>query len=131
MFPNYICEACQVRAHKDRELVQGSPDVATLMMERQRMLDTMHMWAEGTVQNYSGYFRQLQEFQTVHEVCTLKPRALLKPSTTPAIPVMWAQLLYSARGHKKDPEKAIKHNTARHIRSTASLYYSWDLQVAY
>ena len=131
MFPNYICEACQVRAHKDRELVQGSTDVVTLMTERQRMLDTMHMWAEGTVQGYTSHFRQLKEFQLTHEVSTLKPRALLKPPTSPAIPVMWTQLLYSARGHKRDPDKAIKYNTARHIRSTASLYYSWDLQVAF
>ena len=34
LFPNYICESCQVRAHKDRELVQGSMDVVTLMMEQ-------------------------------------------------------------------------------------------------
>ena len=44
---------------------------------------------------------------------------------------MWAQLLYSAQGHQKDPDKAIKHNTARAMRSTAALYYSWDLQVAF
>ena len=130
LFPNFICEACQVRAQTDRELVRGSPDIALLMLERQRQLDTMHKWAQGTLGNYSGMFRRLDSFQQFFQVKALKPTPLLGPPTTPAIPTMWAQLLYSVQPGKT-AGSTITYNTSRALRSASSLYYSWDLQVAY
>jgi len=54
LFPNFICEACQVRVILDRELGRSGEDMLLLMLERMRQLDAMHKWAEGTVQKYGG-----------------------------------------------------------------------------
>ena len=135
LFPNYICEACQVRAHLQRELISGSSDIALLLLERQRMLDTMCKWAEGTLGNYSGHYRRLKEFQEVFGVKTLWPTALLAPPRTPAIPTMWTQLLYSVQPSQRPKPgqegSTITYNTSRQVRSASGLYYAWDYHMAY
>ena len=130
LFPNFICEACQVRSHLGRELVYQDSDVILLMLERQRQLDTMHKWAEGTIGQYNGHYRRLKVFQDTFGVATLCPTPLMGPPTSPAIPIMWCQLWYSIQISQKTGHP-ITYNTSRQIRSAAGLYYSWDTQQAY
>ena len=136
LFPNFICEACQVRAHLGRELVDASPDLGLLMLERQRTLDVMHYWAESTVGTYSGHYRKLRDFHQVFGVSPLKPTPLLAPPTSPSIPVMWTQLLYSVQPSKsrsalQEPGAPVTFNTSRSVRSAAALFYAWDHQQSY
>jgi len=103
MFPNYICEACQVRAVLDREIQARAEDIWLLQFERMRQIDTVNEWSTNTLSKYGGRLNNFAEFDRLFGVRTLFPTALRKPPTMPAIPIIWAQLRYSLRpGQKKD-----------------------------
>jgi len=54
----------------------------------------------------------------------------VRPSSSTAIPLTWAQLHYSlSPGKEKDSTNAF--GTTRKLRSAASFYYLWDMQIAY
>jgi len=130
LFPNYICEACQVRAHLGRELQRRHKDYKLLMLERMRQLDTVSEWAEETISKYGGKVLRFMEFEKEYGVATLIPSALVRPPTTPAIPIIWAQLNASLRPGK-EKGSTITYGTTRSMRSAAAFFYSWDLQQAY
>ena len=125
MFPNYTCEACQVRAILGRELRHTSSDGVLLMLERMRMLDSMHRLAEGSQETYKYRLRRVRRFEGMYGVEILTPTKLSKPPVTKAIPLMWTQLEYTLQPGKK-PETRIKFSSARGLRSACSSYYQWD-----
>ena len=130
MFPNYICEACQVRAVLDREIQARAEDLWLLQFERMRQIDTVNEWSTNTLSKYGGRLNNFAEFDRLFGVRTLFPTALRKPPTTPAIPIIWAQLRYSLRpGQKKD--STVTFGTTRAMRTAAGFYYSWDMQQAF
>jgi len=55
--PNFICEACTVRAMLGRELIKGSRDTALLMLERMRIIDQACSWDVKTLLGYQGGLR--------------------------------------------------------------------------
>jgi hypothetical protein len=101
LFPNFTCEACQVRAVLDRELRTTAEDIHLLRLERMRMLDTMNRLAEGSMRTYKYPLRRVQTFETRFGVRILRPTLMAKPSTSPCIPLMWAQLDHTLRPGKE------------------------------
>ena len=125
MFPNYVCEFCQVRASTGRDLQYRKADLGLMMLERMRTLDTMHMWSAGTLKQYSGMYRRIRRFELKHGVQILRPSVLKTPPMSPAIPMAWAQLDYSTQPGKHDKD-GTTYGTSRQLRSAASLFYTWD-----
>jgi hypothetical protein len=133
--PNFICEACTVRAVLDRELQDHSRDHALLMLERIRLIDMCHNWSSGTHTQYQGKLRILRDFETAFGVRVLQATGLDRPPSPPAIPIMWAQQRYALRpGKVRGTETAptsVTFATVRGLRSAANQFFAWDLQVAY
>ena len=130
LFPNYICEACQVRAHLNREIQLKLTDYKLLMLERMRQLDTVSEWAEETVSKCGGKVKRFLEFEQEFGIGTLIATQLERPPSTPAMPIIWDQLNASLRAGK-DPGSTITYGTTRSMRSAAGFYYGWDLQQAF
>ena len=129
-FPNFICEACRVRSHLNRELIWDHQDITLLKLERMRHLDMMHHWAKRTLEKYKGHYGHMRTFEEDFEVPLLDPTPLIAPPKSRAIPMSWHQLHYSTRPGKK-PGDTVTFGTSRAARSAGSFYYEWDLQVAY
>jgi hypothetical protein len=129
MFPNFVCEACQVRATLDRELRITVEDVHLLRLERMRLLDTMNRLSEGSMRTYKYPIRRLQTFETRFGVSILKPTEILTPSTSSCIPLMWAQLDHTLQPGKLEGS-TLKFSSSRADRSAASAYYQWDLAMS-
>ena len=132
--PNFICEACTVRAQLDRELQCTSPDIGLLALERARLIDMSHHWADTTLTQYHSKLNILRKFEQYFGVSPLQPTILERPPTGPAISIMWAQQHYTLRpGRGKSQlsnEGFVSFSTARGLRSAAAHYLAWDLQVS-
>ena len=132
--PNFICEACTVRAMLSRELVQDSKDRALLMLERMRMIDQACAWDIKTLGAYQSHLRRIRQFETDFGVTGLKSLTLLKPPTSEAIALMWIQQHYALQTPRKTHATTgdrVTYGSARTIRSAASQYYTWDMQIAH
>jgi hypothetical protein len=129
MFPNFICEACQVRAILQRELRFTAPDVHLLRLERMRILDTMNRLAEGSHRAYKYSIRRLQRFELQYEVRILRPTPLLAPSRSSCVPLMWAQLNHTLQPGKEAGSR-VALSSARQSRSAVASYYTWDLAMS-
>jgi hypothetical protein len=129
LFPNFICEACQVRATLDRELRRTAEDIHLLRLERMRLLDTMNRLSEGSMRTYKYPIRRLQLFEAQFGVTILSPTAISAPSTSNCIPLMWAQLDHTLHPGKEEGS-TIKFSSSRADRSAASAYYQWDLAMS-
>jgi hypothetical protein len=111
-----------------RELGDTEDDTELLLLERMRVIDTLSWWQKSTMDKYRTYLQFLARFEQRYRVEILRATPIRKPPNSPGIPLMWAQLLYSLRTHNG---QRIKFNTVRMLRSAASLYYTWDLRMAY
>jgi hypothetical protein len=129
MFPNFICEACQVRATLQRELRYNVRDIHLLRLERMRLLDTMNRLAEGSHRTYAFPLRRIQQFERTFDVRILQPTPLVSPSRSSCIPLMWAQLDHTLRPGKAEGSR-IKFSSSRQTRSAVSAYYAWDLAMS-
>jgi hypothetical protein len=69
-----------------------------------------------------------QAYTKKHPSCVLSPTYLTRPPYSAGIALIWAQQLYSLRLYKGE---RIKFNTIRMLRSAASLYYTWDMQIMF
>ena len=131
--PNFICEACTVRAVLGRELRNTAEDRALLMLERIRIIDQACAWDPKTLMSYQSHLRRIRRFETKYEVTSLVATPLTRPPTTPAIPLMWTQQQYALETPRKTHAttgERIQYNTSRSLRSAASQYNTWDLQLA-
>lgn len=129
LFPNFTCEACQVRAVLDRELRTNAEDIHLLRLERMRMLDIMNRLAEGSMRTYKYPLRRIQTFEGRFGVHILRPTPMAKPSTSPCIPLMWAQLDHTLQPGKQ-AGSTVKFSSARGVRSAVSTYYQFDLAMS-
>lgn len=132
--PNFICEACTVRAVLGRELHYGPADKALLALERMRMTDVVNRWAPDTRTNRAHLYSRLQRFERHFGVSILRPTPLEAPPATPAIPLMWAQQQYALenpRSRHTNSADRVKFSTARQLRSAAAAYYYYDFQAAF
>lgn len=132
--PNFICELCTVRAHLGRELRNTGQDTSLLMLERMRMIDQASAWDPATLQGYQLHLKRLRRFEQKHGVSALPSTPLTSPPVSPAIPIMWAQQQYTLetprRSHPTSGDR-ISYGTARALRSAASAFFTYDLQVSY
>jgi hypothetical protein len=133
ILPNFVCEACTVRAHLKRELLWTQTDYEVLALERARLIDSAHAWSTGTYKKYQTYLRHLQAFERSHGVRALVPTTLERPSDDPSLAIMWGQEAYALRpgGSRSAPGDQVTFTTARGVRSAASQYYGWDLQLSH
>lgn len=130
-WPNFICEACTVRAMVDRELT-GPSDWKLLCFERMRILDMVHYWAMGTHSKYQGKLNAIAQFEHDFDLDRriLRPSPLLRPPTGSDIGLMWMMESYSLcttplRG--TDELQLLSNATVRQLRSATSQYLAGDL----
>jgi hypothetical protein len=130
--PHYVCELCVVRAHLNRELYRTGPDVSLILVERVRQIDFMSGWSTNTLKKYGPLLRYLNRFRLQFGVEVLKPTPLRRPPTSPAIPLCWAELVYSLRSSKgRDGDMhRIKYSTVRQIRSATAWYHTLDMAMS-
>jgi len=132
--PNFICEACTVRAVLGRELTKSSRDRVLLMLERMRIIDQACAWDPKTLAGYQSHLRRIRRFELDYGVTSLVPTTLIRPANTPAIPLMWTQQQYALETPRKTHAttgERVMYNTSRNLRCAASQFYTWDLQVAH
>jgi hypothetical protein len=137
MIPAFICECCTVRAVLKRELKTHHRDMLLLMLERMRIVDMAHNWAQGTVTTYRSKIKLIRRFESIFGCSILQTPTLTRPPANTAIPLMWAQQHYSlqpkswTRSTKiLDPdENRVSFNTLRGMRSAASLYGTWHSMI--
>jgi hypothetical protein len=113
----------------DRELRLTPEDIHLLRLERMRTLDIMNRLAEGSMRTYKYPLRRVQAFETRFGVCILRPSPMTKPSTSPCIPLMWAQLDHTLQPGST-PGSTVKYSSARQVRSAVSTYYQFDLAMS-
>ena len=129
-WPCFVCELCTVRSVLQREL--GHPgDLWLLQLERVRLLDSLHNWAESTTRTYQSKLKQLHLFERAHPgLQILTPSDFGHPSRGAEIGLMWA-ILHASVQPLKFRGRSSKHTpvfgTIRAIRSAASQYLGWDL----
>jgi hypothetical protein len=132
-WPQFICEACTVRAVQNRELV-GPYDIKLMMLERMRILDMVSYWSKGTHSSYQGKLRVIRDFEDSFGVSILRPTPLLSPPKGPEIALMWCQEAYSLRPSSKRFDRDVALNlaftTVRQLRAAASQYLAWDMLVS-
>jgi len=134
IMPNFICEACTVRAMLGRELVRDPKDTALLMLERMRMIDQACAWDPKTLSGYQSQLRRIRQFEADYGIVGLTTTKLDKPPTSPAISLMWIQQHYALQTPRKTHATTgdrVSYGSARTIRSAASQFYTWDLQIAH
>lgn len=103
------------------------------MVERVRQLDYMGGWTFSTLSKYGPYLRHLRRFSVQYGVNVLQVPPLLRPPVTPAIPLAWAEELYSLRTTQgKDRQyHRVSYNTVRQLRSAAAWYHTQALNMCY
>jgi hypothetical protein len=131
--PHYVCGLCSVRAHVDRELFVRGCDLALLMVERVRQVDYMGGWSLTTLKKYGPYLWYLRRFEARFDVQVLDAQPLVRPPTSPAYTLNWAEQLYALRTTRgRDGEfNRIRFATVRQIRSAASWYYTQAMSMRY
>jgi hypothetical protein len=131
--PHYVCELCQVRAIRDKELEWSGQMVVLLMLERIRQIDVLNAWTANTFKKYGPYLRWMTKFGQYYGVDPLKVAPLRKPPDSGAIPLVWAELLYSLRTSvgRDGERRRILYNTVRGLRSAAAWYHSMHISYAY
>ena len=132
IWPNFVCEACTVRAVLKREL-HGRFDNYLMCLERMRILDMAHRWSKGTYRQYQPKLRFLLDFGTRFGAPILAPQTLLAPPCDPSVPLAWALQEYSLQEPKapnSDEQTGLKFQTLRALRSAASQFQAWDFMLA-
>jgi hypothetical protein len=133
-WPNFVCELCTVRACLDREL-HGRFDWHLLCYERMRMIDTANRWTLGTHKQYQGKMRIIRAFEGDYGVQIAKATPLLRPPSTTAIPMMWAELRYSLQSTNRkltgEEDPRIVFGSLRQLRSAKSQHDTIDMLMAY
>lgn len=133
LWPNFICEACTVRAIVRREL-HAPTDVGLLCLERMRVLDMMSYWTQSTHSTYQSKLNIIHRFEQHFDVDILTPTPLSRPPSGPEIPLMWCLEAYSTRASPRPKETGIfvslQYNTIRQLRSAASQFWAWDTMVS-
>lgn len=120
----FICEACTVRAVLKREL-GAEGDKKLLLLERVRILDLANSWASNTYKAYGPKLNFLQQVEGQHPGLEFFPQQ--PPSSPPAngaIPIAWAELLYSLRRSNRPDRDKVSFGTIRQVRSAACWRYT-------
>jgi hypothetical protein len=133
-WPNFICEACTVRAMVGRELT-GPSDWKLLCFERMRILDMAHYWALGAHDKYQGKLAAISRFETEYDLCQriLRPTRLLRPPAGADIGLMWMMESHSLRTaplRGTDEMQLLSNTAVQQLRSATSQYLAWDLMVS-
>jgi hypothetical protein len=133
-WPNFVCEACTVRAVADRELTD-STDWKLLCYERMRVIDMAHNWAPGTHRQYQQKLGSVRRFELQHGIAILRPTPLPRPPSGPEIPLMWFQEAYSLRksSRRRDSIESLNvaFSTVRQFRSAVSQFMAWDAVISH
>jgi hypothetical protein len=132
-WPNFICEACTVRAMLDCELT-GTTDWKLMCFEHMRILDMSHYWSLGTHAKYQDKLNAISQFEAEFDLvqCILRPTPILRPPTGANIGLMWMMESYSLRTSKlcgTDEIQLLSNATVRQLQSATSQYLAWDRMV--
>lgn len=139
-YPGFICELCTTRSVLDRELSRGPSDLALLMLERMRLIDSINSLSRGTHKSYQSKMRVIRAFEGTFGVPVLRLSPVSQPPTSSAIPLMWAQQRYALQparwsrkpsAHNQDIRSTVTYGTVRGLRSAASMFYRLDMQTAF
>ena len=133
VWPNFICEACTVRAVLKREL-HNRNDTYLMCLERMRMLDMAHRWSAATHRQYQLKLRYLQAFGNRYGAHILQPTQLECPPSDASIPLAWALQECSLKDPirtKSEENPGLKFQTLRALRSAASQFQAWDFMLAH
>ena len=126
VLPIFVCEMCTVRAHIGEEITFNPRHTALVMLERMRLIDTVHNWAKSTLGIYKQKVDCLVHFQQSFGVVIIPTcTSLLHPPVTQCIPAIWAQLQYSIQPGRKNG--TMSFTTVRNLRSAISALHSWLL----
>ena len=133
-WPCFVCELCTVRAVLQREL--GHPgDRWLLQLERVRILDSLHNWAQSTTRNYQTKLGMLHAFEQSHPgLQIMVPSDFKTPARGSEIGLMWAMLHASVQPLKfrgRSAKTTPVFGTVRSIRSAASQFLGWGLIAAH
>ena len=123
MFP-FICELCTVCANLGRELLPRCQDTYLLGLERMRMCDAAHAWAESSLSGIKGKLHRLLCFGQEYGLSTLPHAGITCPPHVPSIPISWAILDYTLKTSTRTDEGFITYNTARGLQSAASAFFA-------
>ena len=106
-----------------------------MQLERVRILDTVHSWAQSTLSGYQSQIRKVTRFERAHPGLSVLPRTVLSlPPTGSSVTLAWVELDTSvrtlpARGSLRERNPVF--DTVRRIRSAVSAYSTLDMvQVA-
>jgi hypothetical protein len=116
----------------NRELT-GIDDRKLLCFDRVRLLDLAHYWSKNTHKTYQGKLSLVRQFEHDYDVHVLRPTPLLRPPTTPDIPLMWLQESYSLRWSnlgRYGESRPVVYNSIRAIGSSVSQFQAWDTLVS-
>jgi hypothetical protein len=125
--PIFICEWCTVRAHTFQHTNTRAQLRALMMLERMRLIDTVHSWTESTLTLYASKIERVIQFQQTFNVPLLCTPVLHHPPITSGIPLMWTQLQYSIQPGLR--RASLKYATIRGLRSAVSAMQAWELAV--
>jgi hypothetical protein len=98
-----------------------------------RLIDMVHQWAPGTIDQYKGKIRVIRRFEVQFRCKVLREPNLTAPPHIEALALMWAQQYYSLQPRQwrrstaiLEPEQdRVSFGTVRTMRSAASLYHTW------
>ena len=131
--PSFVCELCSVQANLGRLLTSSPSDTTLLLLERVRMIDCANSWARNTLTVYGTAIRWLQQFELHYTAPILSTPQITCPPVTNAIPLAWAELLYSLRTTRSRSGEIlpVKYGTVTRLRSAASWYHSYAMTQAF
>jgi hypothetical protein len=131
--PHYVCEVCQVCTVRDGKIGWNKMMVVLLMLERMRQVDVLNAWSTNTMKKYGPYLRWMCRFGHQFGVNPLQVAPLDCPPNSAAIPLVWAELMYSLRTMvgRDGKRQRILYNTVRGLRSAAAWYHSMHLLYTY
>lgn len=124
-FP-FICELCTVRAHLNRELDSLDPnDIRLLALERARIIDLAHGWADTTLNKYLNLLVRHQRFRQQFNLPSLPIPNLRHPPVDENIILFWHMENFAASTNTRSKADKPRFNSVRAFRSAYSCYSTW------
>ena len=127
--PNFTCELCTVRANVWDDLQPPYLTYSLMMLERMRMIDMAHAWAQNTVNQYRATLKWVNAFAHYYKVPILQVDPLKNPPVSKGILLAWAELAYSLRTTetKSGQILPVKYGTITQVRSAVGMFFATDM----
>eukprot|EP00978_Attheya_sp_CCMP212_P006855 scaffold15984_cov62-Attheya_sp.AAC.1 len=86
------------------------------------------------METYQTYINRMLRFETRFGLSILTPEPITAPVCSPSIVLAWCQELYACQrpsGNHPNSETYVSFATVRKLRSAATNFYEWDLQLSH